>query len=42
MKNYEDEMGWTEKKQEESGFVSQIKNRIKAKSLIKISRNTGN
>lgn len=28
MKNYEDEMGWTEKKQEESGFVSQIKNRI--------------
>lgn len=28
MKNYEDEMGWTEKKQEDAGFVAQIKNRI--------------
>lgn len=28
MKNYEDEMGWTEKKQIDSGFVAQIKNRI--------------
>lgn len=28
MKNYEDEMGWTEKKQKDSGFVAQIKNRI--------------